>query len=117
MLYFCATAADNIDDDDNTKNTEPVNNEENIYMNTECTQNKTIEITKDNILSYVKKKKTEDLPFAEEFLVCYNYISYTSITFYLYILSKLIFPSTYLSLFLCICIKLISYYSLPSVYS
>ncbi|CAE1275166.1 Receptor-type tyrosine-protein phosphatase O,Tyrosine-protein phosphatase non-receptor type 11,Tyrosine-protein phosphatase corkscrew,Receptor-type tyrosine-protein phosphatase eta [Acanthosepion pharaonis] len=59
---------DNINDDDNQKNTEPVNNEENIYMNTEYMQNKTIEITKDNIFSYVKKKKKEDLPFAEEFL-------------------------------------------------
>lgn len=59
---------DNINGDDNTKNTEPVNNEENIYMNTENMQNKTIGIAKDNILSYVKKKKKEDLPYTEEFL-------------------------------------------------
>lgn len=87
MLYFCATVDDNINGDDNTKNTEPVNNEENIYMNTENMQNKTIGIAKDNILSYVKKKKKEDLPYTEEFLVCYNYIFYTSLAFYLYILS------------------------------
>ena len=66
MLHFCSIVSD---DDDSDEDTKPVEEQESIYMNIQNLQKSTSEVTKDNILTYVKEKKMEDSTFTEEFLV------------------------------------------------